>query len=141
MGFVTNLLNPKIAMLYLALLPQFIDPTQDSVLSQSLALGFTQIVISVSVNAADRDGRRIDRAVLGRATDLAEAAALADGHRAGGLGAADGAGDAAKLRPPSPGSTGRPGITERLRLNPGLQPAESNDITRSPKPRTTGSPG
>jgi threonine/homoserine/homoserine lactone efflux protein len=51
MGFLTNLLNPKIAMLYLALLPQFIDPAHDSVLSQSLALGFTQIVISVSVNA------------------------------------------------------------------------------------------
>lgn len=51
MGFVTNLLNPKIAMLYLALLPQFIDPTQDSVLTQSLALGFIQILISVSVNA------------------------------------------------------------------------------------------
>jgi threonine/homoserine/homoserine lactone efflux protein len=52
MGFVTNLLNPKIAMLYLALLPQFIDPTHGSVLTQSLALGVTQTVISVSVNAA-----------------------------------------------------------------------------------------
>ena len=51
MGFVTNLLNPKIAMLYLALLPQFIDPAQGSVLTQSLALGFIQIVISVGVNA------------------------------------------------------------------------------------------
>jgi threonine/homoserine/homoserine lactone efflux protein len=52
MGFFTNLLNPKIAMLYLALLPQFIDPTEGSVLTQSLALGLTQTVISVSVNAA-----------------------------------------------------------------------------------------
>ncbi|MCC8955594.1 LysE family translocator [Bradyrhizobium sp. Pear77] len=51
MGFLTNLLNPKIAMLYLALLPQFIDPAGGSVLSQSLALGSIQIVISVSVNA------------------------------------------------------------------------------------------
>jgi threonine/homoserine/homoserine lactone efflux protein len=51
MGFVTNLLNPKIAMLYLALLPQFIDPAAGSVLTQSLALGSIQIAISVSVNA------------------------------------------------------------------------------------------
>src|ERR1700733_14612826 len=50
MGFITNLLNPKIAMLYLALLPQFIDPAQGSVLSQSLVLGSIQTVISVSVN-------------------------------------------------------------------------------------------
>jgi threonine/homoserine/homoserine lactone efflux protein len=51
MGFVTNLLNPKIAMLYLALLPQFIDPAAGSVLMQSVVLGSIQIVISVSVNA------------------------------------------------------------------------------------------
>jgi threonine/homoserine/homoserine lactone efflux protein len=51
MGLLTNLLNPKIAMLYLALLPQFIDPAQGSVLAQSVVLGATQIVLSVSINA------------------------------------------------------------------------------------------
>lgn len=51
MGFITNLLNPKIAMLYLSLLPQFIAPEQGHVLLQSLLLGATQILISVSVNA------------------------------------------------------------------------------------------
>jgi threonine/homoserine/homoserine lactone efflux protein len=51
MGFLTNLLNPKIAAMYLSLLPQFIDPNNGSVLTQSLVLGFAQIAISVSVNA------------------------------------------------------------------------------------------
>jgi threonine/homoserine/homoserine lactone efflux protein len=51
MGLVTNLLNPKIAMLYLSLLPQFITPDQGHVLGQSLTLGATHLVISVSVNA------------------------------------------------------------------------------------------
>jgi threonine/homoserine/homoserine lactone efflux protein len=50
MGFITNLLNPKIAMLYLALLPQFIDPQAGSVLTQSLVLGSVQTTISVGVN-------------------------------------------------------------------------------------------
>jgi threonine/homoserine/homoserine lactone efflux protein len=52
MGFVTNLLNPKIAMLYLALLPQFIDPAYASVLTQSLVLGSIQILISLTINGA-----------------------------------------------------------------------------------------
>jgi len=51
MGFVTNLANPKIAVMYLSLLPQFIVPGHGSVLAQSLALGCVQIAVSVSVNA------------------------------------------------------------------------------------------
>jgi threonine/homoserine/homoserine lactone efflux protein len=51
MGFFTSLLNPKIAIFYVSLLPQFIRPEQGSVLAQSLVLGSTQIAISMSVNA------------------------------------------------------------------------------------------
>lgn len=51
MGFLTNLANPKIAVMYLSLLPQFLTPDHGSVLTQSLALGMTQIAISLSVNA------------------------------------------------------------------------------------------
>jgi threonine/homoserine/homoserine lactone efflux protein len=51
MGLVTNLLNPKAAMMYLSLLPQFIDPARGNVLTQSLALGCLQIIISLSLNA------------------------------------------------------------------------------------------
>ena len=51
MGFITNLLNPKIAVLYLSLLPQFIDPQHGSVLGQSLMFGVIQIVLSISVNS------------------------------------------------------------------------------------------
>jgi threonine/homoserine/homoserine lactone efflux protein len=50
MGLVTNLLNPKIAILYISVLPQFIDPDQGSVPLQSLCLGLTQIGVAVTVN-------------------------------------------------------------------------------------------
>lgn len=51
MGLLTCLLNPKIAILYLSLLPQFIDPAMGHVLLQSLALGSVQIFIGTLVNA------------------------------------------------------------------------------------------
>ncbi|MBD3144521.1 LysE family translocator [Microbispora bryophytorum] len=52
MGLLTCLLNPKLAILYVSLLPQFVDPARGHVAEQSLLLGLTQIVIALTVNGA-----------------------------------------------------------------------------------------
>lgn len=50
MGAVTNLLNPKIAVLYMSLLPQFVDPHRGHIAEQTLILGLVQIAVALTVN-------------------------------------------------------------------------------------------
>ena len=51
MGFMTNLLNPKVAMFYLSFFPQFLHPERGQLLLQSLSLGAVQITVSMVVNS------------------------------------------------------------------------------------------
>ncbi len=50
MGLLTSILNPKVAIFYLSVLPQFVSPESGSVLVQSLLLGTMQVCIGSTVN-------------------------------------------------------------------------------------------
>ncbi|MDX6190805.1 LysE family translocator [Flavobacterium sp. Fl-318] len=49
-GFLTSVLNPKIAVFYLSFFPQFIKPAYGSIMTQSLELGVTQVLVSFTIN-------------------------------------------------------------------------------------------
>lgn len=49
-GFLTNVLNPKVAIFYVSFFPQFIKPGYGSIMAQSLQLGATHIIICFSAH-------------------------------------------------------------------------------------------
>ncbi len=51
MGLITNLLNPKVAMFFLSIFPQFLHPERGALWVQVLQLGVLQVAVSASGNA------------------------------------------------------------------------------------------
>lgn len=51
-SLTASVINPKVAVFYLSLFPQFIDPASGPVLLQSLALGVVHITVSTLVDGA-----------------------------------------------------------------------------------------
>jgi threonine/homoserine/homoserine lactone efflux protein len=50
-GLITNLLNPKAAVFYIAVLPEFIRPGAGSVMSQTLALSAVYVTVATTIHS------------------------------------------------------------------------------------------
>lgn len=93
-GLITNLLNPKAAVFYVAVLPEFIRPGAGSVMSQTLALSAVYVSVATVIHGgivvlagtlqskiATADNRRIVRRLLALAlVAIAIWFALTTGH-------------------------------------------------------------
>lgn len=51
-GFITNLLNPKVILFFLAFLPQFVDPSKGSIPIQLMLLGSLLVVVTLPIDIA-----------------------------------------------------------------------------------------
>jgi threonine/homoserine/homoserine lactone efflux protein len=71
-GLITNLLNPKAAVFYVAVLPEFIQPGAGPVIVQTLMLSVVYVTIATSIHCA----------IVALAGTLQATAAIADHRRA-----------------------------------------------------------